>query len=138
MGNYLQTDENWYVYRRVLSTDEWVADPIQSWSGTILNDALSQFKHEAYAFSLARHTDYEDTKSIYLYNGKKRVAKAHLDPDTKQLEIWSQNIREWLTCAEMLAAKRYPELEQAFFGKYIKNHAWVNSQSITFIRKDSK
>jgi hypothetical protein len=138
MGNYLQTDQNWYVYRRQLSTDEWVSEPLQSWIDTPLQDALSQFKHETYSFALSRHTDFEDTKSIYLYNGSNRVAKAHLDPDTRQLEIWSLNIREWINCPEMLASKRYPELQNAFYGKYIKNHAWVNSQSITFIRKESK
>ena len=138
MGNYLPTDENWYVYRRVLSTDVWVDKAVQFWPNTSLEDALSQFKHEAFAFALARHTDYEDTKSIYLYKGKTRIAKAHLDPDTNQFEIWSVNIREWLTCPEMLSETRYPELQQAFFGKFIKNHAWVNSQAITFIRKDSK
>lgn len=138
MGNYLQSDENWYVYKRVLSTDEWVSEPVQSWTGTELKDALSQFKHEAYSFALKRHTDYKDTKCIYLYHGNNRIAKARVHPETEQLEIWSANIREWLQCPEMLAAKRYPELKNTFEKKYVTEHAWVNTQTIIFVCREQK
>lgn len=98
--------------------------------------ALARFKHEAYTFALGSHVEYEDTKAIYLYHGTGRVAKALLDPSNCQLEIWSISIREWLSVAEQLAPKRYPLLEKSFFGKYVTQHAWLNTQTITYIKKD--
>jgi|TARA_B110001452_G_C15146994_1_gene399282 hypothetical protein len=136
MGNVLQTDVTWYVYRRVLSTDEWVQEPLQNWTAITMETALSRFKHEAYTFALASHVEYEDTKAIYLYQGTGRVAKALLDADTCQVEIWSTAIREWLSVPEQLAPKRYPIIEKTFFSKYVKQHAWINTQTVTFIRKD--
>ena len=136
MGNILSTDITWYLYRRCLSTDEWVAAPLQCWPGNSLEEVLSFFKHEVYTFALSRHKEYSDTKSIYLYQGSTRIAKAHLDQETRQLEVWSVSIREWLASPETLAPQRYPLLEKAFFGKYVKQHAWVNPQTVTFVRKD--
>ena len=98
-------------------------------------DAIAQFKHEAYSFSLSKHVEYEDTKAIYLYQGSARVAKALLDVETSQLELWSTSIRELLASPEKLAPKRYPLLEAAFFEKYVKQYAWVDTQSVTFVRK---
>jgi len=134
MGNYLQTDQTWYVYRRVLSTDEWSSAPLQVWSGIEQDVALARFKHEAYAFALSKHVDYEDTKSIYLYQGSTRMAKVHFDVQTCQVEIWSSSIREWLACEEKLAKSRYPLLLSAFHQKYYKKYAWVNTQTVTFLR----
>lgn len=136
MGNYLQTDVSWYIYRRVLSTDEWVSEPLQKWTATTLEDALSQFKHEAYTFALNKHTEYTDTKAIYLYHGATRIAKVLLDVDSGQLEVWSSSIREWLASEEKLAPKRYPLLEKTFFANYVKQHAWINTQSVTFVKKE--
>ena len=135
MGNYLQGDGSWSVYRRVLSTDEWVNTPLQTWPGIEADEALSRFKHEAYSFALGKHTEYVDTKSIYLYNGNVRVAKALLDPESKQLDIWSTCIREWLSLDEKLAPKRYPLLNTEFFSKYVSKHAWINTQTVSFVRK---
>ena len=136
MGNYIQSDMTWYIYRRVLSTDEWVSAPLQSWTGISPEDALKQFKHEVYTFALGKHTEYEDTKSIYLYHGSQRVCKALLDPDTRQVEVWSTSIREWLALEEKLAVRRYPIHEKEFFQKYVKQHAWINSQTVTFVRRE--
>lgn len=135
MGNTLHTDVSWYVYRRALSTDEWVKEPLHRWTAISMADAISQFKHEAYTFALAKHVEYEDTKAIYLYQGNARVAKALLDVETNQLELWSTSIREFLACPEKLAPKRYPMLEKAFFEKYVEQYAWINTQSVTFVRK---
>ncbi len=136
MGNVLRTDVTWYIYRRVLSTDEWVQEPMQKWTATTMEDALAQFKHEAYTYALGSHVQYEDTKAIYLYQGNARVAKALLDVETNQLELWSTSIRELLASPEKLAPNRYPLLEKAFFAKYVAQHAWINSQSVTFIKKE--
>jgi len=136
MGNYLETDVTWYIYRRVLSTDEWVADPLQNWTATTLEDALSYFKHEAYTFALGKHIEYTDTKAIYLYQGATRIAKVLLDVDSGQLEVWSTSIREWLASEEKLAPKRYPLLQKMFLEQYVKQHAWINTQSVTFVKKE--
>ena len=136
MGNTLSSDVTWYLYRRCLSSDSWVQAPLQCWPGTSMEDALKQFKHEVYTFALGRHKEYEDTKSIYLYQGTTRIAKCHLDPETRQLEVWSTAIREWLASEEKLAPQRYPVYEKVFFQKYVKQHAWVSPQSITFVCKE--
>lgn len=135
MGNYLPGDVSWSVYRRALSTDEWVSTPLQTWPGIEAEEALSRFKHEAYSFALDKHTEYVDTKSIYLYQGNTRVAKALLDPETGQLDFWSTSIREWLSLDEALAPKRYPLLQTEFFSKYVSKHAWMNTQTITYVKK---
>lgn len=136
MGNYIGTDMTWYVYRRSLSTDAWVPAPLQTWGGISEDDALSQFKHEIFTFALGKHTEYEDTKSIYLYRGSTRIVKAHLDPETKQVEVWSPYIRQLLSVEESLAAQRYPKHEKLFFSKYLTKYAWINPQTITFVHKD--
>tara|TARA_B110000093_G_scaffold97328_1_gene104931 strand:- start:492 stop:902 length:411 start_codon:yes stop_codon:yes gene_type:complete len=136
MGNYLQTDATWYVYRRSLSTDDWIHDPLQSWSGINEEDAYSQFKHEVYSFALAKHTEYEDTKAIYLYCGGQRIAKALVDYETKQVEVCSSSIRQWLASPEKLAKQRYPEHEKEFFNTYLKKHAWKNTQTVTFVHQE--
>lgn len=134
MGNYLDT--TWYIYRRVLSTDEWVATPLQTWPSLELDVALSRFKHEIYSFSLGKHVEYTDTKSIYLYNNRTRVAKAVKNNDTGQLDIWSTSIREWMGSKEDLPPNRYPLHEKEFFTKYVHKHAWKNTQTITYVKKE--
>jgi hypothetical protein len=137
MGNYLGSiDTTWLVYRRALSNDEWIQQSLQAWGGITEEEALCQFKHEVYTFALSKHTDYEDTKAIYLYNGNARIAKALLDPETKQIEVWSTSIRQWLSSKEKLAAQRYPEHEKAFFNIYHKKPAWKDAQTITFVHKE--
>ena len=136
MGNILSTDVTWYIYRRVLSTDEWVQEPLQKWTATSLEDALAQFKHEAFTFALSKHVEYEDTKAIYLYHGSKRIAKVLLDPESGQLELWSKSIREWISKEEKLAPKRYPLLSKNFFAVYVKQYAWINTQTITYVKKE--
>ena len=136
MGNVIGTDMTWYIYRRVLSTDEWVYAPLQCWTGIDNEQALKQFKHEVYTFALGKHVEYEDTKSIYLYRGSTRVGKALVDPDTRQVEVWSVSIREWLACEENLAHQRYPLHEKAFFSKFHNEHAWINALTVTFVRRE--
>tara|TARA_B100000795_G_scaffold31747_1_gene21008 strand:- start:109 stop:513 length:405 start_codon:yes stop_codon:yes gene_type:complete len=134
MGNYLDT--TWYIYRRVLSTDEWVGTPLQTWPGLELDIVLSRFKHEIYSFSLGKHVEYTDTKSIYLYNNRTRVAKALKNNDTGQLDIWSISIREWMGSKEELSPYRYPLHKKEFFTKYVNKHAWKNTQTITYVKKE--
>ena len=135
MGNYITGDSNWHIYRRVLSTDEWVNVTLQTWPGIEPDEALSRFKHEAFSFAIAKHTEYADTKAIYLYNGKTRVVKALLDPESGQLQIWSTAIRQWLNLEEKLAPQRYPLLRTEYFSKYVQKHAWMNTQTIVYVQK---
>jgi|TARA_B110000977_G_scaffold138480_1_gene175827 hypothetical protein len=135
MGNF-QTDLNYYVYRRANSTDEWVSIPLHKWSQLQSDEALSRFKHEVYSFVLARHVCYEDTKSIYLYQGNVRIAKAYLNQETKQLEIWSTGIREWLTATEKVSQQKIPPYKTSFFKVYGEKHIWMNTQTIAFAHKE--
>ena len=114
MGNF-QTDLNWYVYRRAQSTDEWIKKPLHHWGDIQLDEALARFKHEVYTFVLEKHMSYEDTKTIYLYQGSERIAKAFLNKETKQLEIRSSSIREWLTCTEKCLTKTDATIQGQFF-----------------------
>jgi|TARA_B110000091_G_scaffold204012_1_gene238205 hypothetical protein len=135
MGNTLQNDKNWYIYRRHLSTDEWCHTPLHTWSDIPLDEALSLFKHEVFTYALSRHVQYEDCKSIYLYHGFTRVGKASLCPKTTQLEVYSTSIREWLTCKEQLSSTKSPPYLTAFFQKYTSSHTWLNTQTIAFAAK---
>lgn len=137
MGNHLQTDTNWYVYRRVLSTDEWVYKPVRQWNDILLEEALSRFKHEVYTFALDKDMSYADSKAIYLYHGQGRVCKVSIDGDNHQLEIWSTSIREWLTCSERTSSLRTPKYATSFFKKFVADHAWLNTQTIAFAHKSS-
>ena len=135
MGNYLSGDSSWYVYRRALSTDEWVNVALQTWPGIEPGEALSRFKHEAFSFALDKHTEYVDTKAIYLYNGNVRVVKALLDPESGQLQVWSSAIRQWINLEEKLAPQRYPLLQTEFLSKYVPKYAWINTQTIAYVKK---
>jgi len=132
MGNY--QDTTWYIYRRALSTDEWIYTPLQTWSGPTLEVALQRFKHEVFSFSMGKHVEYTDTKSIYLYNNRTRVAKAFKNDE--KIEIWSTSIREWMGSKETLSPQRYPLYEKEFFTKYVHKHAWKNTQTIAYVKKE--
>lgn len=138
MGNHLQTDTQWYVYRRVLSTDKWVYDPVHQWNDILLEEALSRFKHEVYTFALGTDISYADSKAIYLYHGHVRVAKACVNLENHQLELWSKSIREWLTCPEQVSNKPSPKYATSFFKKFVAKHAWLNPQTIAFPHKGVK
>ena len=97
---------------------------------------MSRFKHEVYAFSLAKYDYKDDTKCIYLYKGNERIAKALFDRETEQVTIWSSMIREWIKSEELLPKLRYPIQETNFFRALHAKFAWMNSQTITFVKKD--
>ena len=138
MGNHLQTDTQWYVYRRVLSTDQWVYEPVHQWNDIPLEEALSRFKHEVYTFALDADMSYVDSKAIYLYHGHVRVAKVWMNLENQQLELWSNSIREWLTCSEQVSKEPSPNYATSFFKKFVAKHAWLNPQTIAFPHKGVK
>lgn len=136
MGGYVSTNDTWFVYRRSFETDTWINEALQTWEGVTVGVALSHFKHEAYAFSLGKYDYKEDTKCIYLYKGNDRVAKVLYDRETEQIIVWSSMIREWIKCEESLPKLRYPIQQANFFRTFHTKFAWVNSQTITFVKKD--
>lgn len=136
MGGYLSTNDTWFVYKRTLETDTWINEALQTWEGITASVALSRFKHEAYAFSLGKYDYKDDTKCIYLYKGNERIAKVLFDRETEQVTIWSSMIREWIKSEEVLPKLRYPIQQTNFFKTFHPKFAWVNSQTITFVKKD--
>jgi len=136
MGGYLSSSGTWYVYKRTYETDTWINEALQTWEGITADVALSRFKHEAYAFALGKYDYKEDTKCIYLYKGGERVARVVVDRETEQVTIWSTAIRAWITSEETLPKLRYPIQETNFFRSFHSKFAWVNSQTITFVKKD--
>ena len=99
MGNTLISDDKFYIYKRQLSSDVLISDPVHTLTNITEVEALSIFKHETYCFGL-NNSQYIDTKAIYLYHGSTRIGKAIIKSENKQLEIWSSAIRQYLQCEE--------------------------------------
>ena len=98
MGNYINTD--FYVYGRIKETDSYkLLAEIKD------GNPMSRFKHEVYAYALKkRHTDI---KSLYLYCGYTRVAKAIMVEvnDLLYLDVSfmaAENADEWDQCQEQI------------------------------------
>tara|TARA_B100000902_G_C27219949_1_gene869085 strand:- start:36 stop:449 length:414 start_codon:yes stop_codon:yes gene_type:complete len=78
MGNYLSND--FYIYGRKKDTDKY--DLLcELKEGT----PMSRFKHEVYAYALKKR--YKDMKSLYLYCGYSRVAKAIMSRENEILYL---------------------------------------------------
>ena len=132
MGNSLTTDHKYYVYRRSSSSDDWVTEPIFILKNKTELEALSYFKHEVYCFGIT-NSKYLDTKAIYLYHGHTRIAKAIINSENKQLEIWSLSIRQLLKCPEQShQIGKSIKYERLFRNKYQTNYVWLNSQTVGF------
>lgn len=97
MGNYLSSD--FYVYSRKKDTDKYELQ-------TELKEGnpMSRFKHEVYAYALGKN--YKGDKSLYLYCGYQRVAKATITgTELKYLEVTfvSEEVsEEWDSCQEQM------------------------------------
>ena len=128
----------WYVYQRMVETDSYDSEPVQMWSGFNEEEALAAFKHEIYAYALDEHDYNKHVKSIYLYHGQTRVAKATKVNDQKQTNIWSTKIRCFIDQTEKLAKNRYPLFEKRFFKAYHKDLTWIDAQSIAYVQKISQ
>lgn len=80
-----------------------INDKYNSIYDTLEGNVLARFKHESFAYALEKsHTDY---KSIYLYNGYTRTAKAHMPAGTKYLEIIFCSVdvaKEWDRASEQI------------------------------------
>ena len=97
MGNYLSSE--FYLYTRKKATDQYELQ-VEFSEG----NPMSRFKHEVYAYALNKN--YKDDKSLYLYCGYQRVAKAHIcGSDVKFLEVSfvSEEVsEEWDSCQEQM------------------------------------
>jgi hypothetical protein len=132
MGNTIVSDNKYYVYRRQLSSDAFINEPILTLNTCEELEALSIFKHETYCFGL-NNSKYIDTKAIYLYHGSKRICKAIIQSENKQLEIWSSAIRQYLQCEEKSAKAGKPiKYCRLFHNKYQENYVWLDTQTIGF------
>ena len=73
MGSYYST-QNWYIYSRDLTSDGWNKEPLYESE----KECFGRFKHLVYRFALQETADFKTYKTIYMYNGSNRVAKAEL------------------------------------------------------------
>ena len=97
MGNYWSND--FYIYARKKDSDSY--ELLHTISE---GNPMSRFKHEVYAYALTKR--YKEMKSMYLYWGSNRVAKAIMirnDLLYLQLEFASeQTASDWDQCQEQI------------------------------------
>tara|TARA_B110000008_G_scaffold96054_1_gene98586 strand:- start:446 stop:859 length:414 start_codon:yes stop_codon:yes gene_type:complete len=116
MGNYLSSD--FYIYSRLLEDDTYVLrEELKE------GNPMSRFKHEVYAYALSKK--YKDDKSLYMYYGYSRVAKAIVEgDDVKYLVITfcsEEAAKEWDECNEQMD-KVYVDvvwLERPFLNSWV-------------------
>jgi len=116
MGNYLASD--FYIYSRLLEDDTYVLrEELKE------GNPMSRFKHEVYAYALSKK--YKDDKSLYMYYGYSRVAKAIVEgDDVKYLVITfcsEEAAKEWDECNEQMD-KVYVDvvwLERPFLNSWV-------------------
>ena len=108
------------VWRRIRTTDRYEPTPLWTWTLPSIGEALGGFKREVYALALGR--DHGTCKSVYLYRGRWRLAKALVYPATTTqrrvvvVSWYSRLIRDtYLTVEERLAnGTRWPLCGTAF------------------------
>lgn len=97
MGSYWSSD--FYIYSRKKEDDSYQVE-VELREG----NPMSRFKHEVYAYALKKK--YKQQKSIYLYCGYSRVAKAIVDGDDPQYLVISfcseEAAKEWDECQEQM------------------------------------
>lgn len=97
MGNYWSND--FYIYARRKDSDSY-----ELLHTITEGNPMSRFKHEVYAFALKKR--YKNMKSLYLYWGSTRVAKAIMEKNDLlylHLEFSSdQTAQDWDQCQEQI------------------------------------
>jgi hypothetical protein len=116
MGSYWSSD--FYIYSRDDLTDKWNLT-IDLKEG----NPMSRFKHEVYAYTLRKR--HLECKSLYLYCGYSRVAKAIVGGDeVKYLVVTfcsNEAAKEWDECQEQMD-KVYVDivwLERPFLNSWV-------------------
>jgi len=95
---------------------------------------MSRFKHEVYCFVLDRC--HETMKSLYLYHGYQRVAKAHVLEDTLTLDFYDEaRAQEWDQSEEQIAKIHVdiPWLERSFCRLWSPS---VSTQTTRIFKRD--
>lgn len=116
MGSYWSSD--FYLYSRQKEDDKYILkEEIRE------GNPMSRFKHEVYAYAL--HKRHKEDKSLYLYCGYSRVAKAIIEgDDVKYLVITfcsEDAAQEWDACNEQMD-KVYVDvvwLERPFLNSWV-------------------
>ena len=126
MGVGPSTEGPFTLWRRVRSTDRYETTPVWTWTTASIGEALGGFKREVFALALGR--DHGTAKSVYLYRGRWRLAKALVYPATTTqrrvvaVSWYSHLIRDtYLTVEERLAnGTRWPLCGTAFAGTFAR------------------
>ena len=117
MGAYWSTE--FYLYTRKKDDDNYILR-----AELKEGNPMSRFKHEVYAYTLRKK--YKDDKSLYLYCGYSRVAKAIIETknEINYLVITFCNedtAKEWDACQEQMD-KIYVDViwyQRAFFDSWV-------------------
>jgi len=116
MGAYWSSD--FYIYSRQKEDDKYqLKEELKE------GNPMSRFKHEVYAYALSKN--YKDDKSLYLYCGYSRVAKAIIEGDDVQYLVITfcseEAASEWDKCQEQMD-KVYVDviwLERPFLNSWV-------------------
>lgn len=116
MGAYWSGD--FYIYSRQKEDDKYqLKEELKE------GNPMSRFKHEVYAYALNKN--YIDDKSLYLYCGYSRVAKAIVEGDDVQYLVITfcseEAATEWDKCQEQMD-KVYVDvvwLERPFLNSWV-------------------
>ena len=116
MGAYWSSD--FYIYSRRKEDDKYqLKEELKE------GNPMSRFKHEVYAYTLNKN--YKDDKSMYLYCGYSRVAKAIIEGDDVQYLVITfcseEAASEWDKCQEQMD-KVYVDiiwLERPFLNSWV-------------------
>ena len=116
MGAYWSSD--FYIYSRQKEDDKYqLKEELKE------GNPMSRFKHEVYAYTLNKN--YKDDKSLYLYCGYSRVAKAIIEGDDVQYLVITfcseEAASEWDKCQEQMD-KVYVDviwLERPFLNSWV-------------------
>ena len=122
MGGYYSRQETWYIYTRDLQTDVWNKTPLHQEQ----EKCMGHFKHLVYKFALQKEKEDKTYKSLYLYNGSKRIAKAELirppHDDYFKLEMdfnSPQEASEWDLADEQIISQKLLWRETDFNKFYV-------------------
>ena len=116
MGAYWSSD--FYIYSRQKEDDKYqLKEELKE------GNPMSRFKHEVYAYALNKN--YKDDKSLYLYCGYSRVAKAIVEGDDVRYLVITfcseEAASEWDKCQEQMD-KVYVDviwLERPFLSSWV-------------------
>ena len=138
MGNitsYISTDKDFSIYKRRIDTDAYDPEPTQVWANIEKSTALSQFKHEMYAYALGKYSYDKNTKAIYLYYGSTRMIKVTIVNNQVVTES-KHHLPDFLEAKEELSGGRGPLLKKNFEKNWFRNYARINVDSVGWVKNE--